>query len=322
MILFIIIAIIIGIISIIKIIKVIGIIGIITLPILILFFIIRGCRNKNRESVSDNQKDIEKQRYNEAQGYYRNQRRKQKEDQSQSQKQEQTQSETHAHTQQQDQDQDQDLDPDPDPDKGQDLSKYYAFIDWLKELQNSNRNQSQNQSEKYEDANRETKKSATNDKEPKPKTETEASTSFNEKYDKDKRYKCKCGIYVKSKDERSIADFLFENNIPFEYEREYQYNVKWNKKVLKTLHPDFFIKGPVTYKGRKIEKVYIEYWGLDTPEYLKIKEYKLKVYNDNKTTLISLYPEDILDCEKSLPVKLTQYKERQINYEDNNTFRA
>lgn len=293
-----------------------GIVAIICLPILIGILLIRRYKNNNINSnnIADDPIEIQKRRYNEAQGYYRKQRSKQNENQSQSQNQEQAQSQKYTHTQRQEQI------PNHNSVQEHDLSKDYAFIEWLKELQNYNQIQTQNQSQKCENANRETEKSVTNNKEPRPETET--STSFNEKYDKDKRYKCKCGYYVKSKDERSIADFLTENYITFEYEKEYQYNVKLNKKDIKTLHPDFFIKGPVTYKGRTIENVYIEYWGLDTPEYLKSKEYKLNVYKSNNTTLISLYPEDILDCEKSLSIKLTQFKDRQINYEGNNTFRA
>ncbi len=119
-----------------------GIIGIISLPILILFFIVLGYKNNNKGSVSDNQIEIEKQKYNAAQGYYRNQRIKQKENQNQKQVQSEKK---HAYTQQQNQSQNHN------PNQGQDLSQYYAFIEWLKQLQNHNKNQSQNQSQKYEE---------------------------------------------------------------------------------------------------------------------------------------------------------------------------
>ena len=260
---------------------------------------------KKFNNVADNQKDIEQRRYNEAQGYYRKQRSKQNVNQSQNQG--QTQSDNHAHTQKREEI------PNHNQAQEHDLSKDYAFIEYLKELRNYNQSQTQKQSQKSENANKNAEKSDTNNWKPKFESEAKTSTSFDEKYD-NKMYKCKCGIYVRSNGERSIADFFYENNIPFEYEIEYQYKAKWDKKGIKTFRPDFFIKGPVTYKGRKIEDVYIEYWGLDTPEYLNWKEYKLKVYKYNRTTLISLYPEDILDCGNSLPVKLTQYKDRQINY--------
>lgn len=142
-------------------------------------------------------------------------------------------------------------------------------------------------------------------------------TDFHKKYGHKNKYKCKCGIYVKSKDERTIADFLYENKIPFQYEEMndyYAYDVNWNRMRRREIYPDFFIKGPVTFQGRKIENVYIEYWGMDTPKYLKRKAEKYEVYKNNNCTLISIYPEDLFDSENGLTKKLTQFKDRQINY--------
>lgn len=121
-----------------------GIIGVISLPILILFLIIRNCKNNKSESVADDRIDIEMQRHNEAQGYYRNQKNKQEENQSQNQEQDQT--EEHTNTQGKNESQN------CDPVQEQDLSRYYAFIEWLKQLQKYNQNQSQNQSQKYEES--------------------------------------------------------------------------------------------------------------------------------------------------------------------------
>ena len=112
----------------------VGIIVTISLPISILFFIIRRCKNKNKNSVSDNEIEIEieKQKYNEAQGYYRNQRAKQKGNQTQNQQEAQNEKLTDTQCQEQPQSQN--------PDQEQDLSKYYGFIEWLKQLQNDNQN--------------------------------------------------------------------------------------------------------------------------------------------------------------------------------------
>lgn len=99
---------------------------------------------KRFNNVADNQKDIEQRRYNEAQGYYRNQRSKQTENQSQ--KQGQAQSQKYTNTQRQEQI------PNHNSVQEHDLSKDYAFIEWLKELQNYNQIQTQNQSQKYEES--------------------------------------------------------------------------------------------------------------------------------------------------------------------------
>lgn len=141
--------------------------------------------------------------------------------------------------------------------------------------------------------------------------------SFHQKYDHNNKYKCKCGIYVKSKDERTIADFLYENNIPFEYEPKgeyWEYNAQWNKLKVRSIYPDFFIKGPVNFHGTHIENVYIEYWGMNTPDYLDRKAYKLQIYKHYHSTLISVYPEDLYDSEAGLTKKLTHFTNREINY--------
>lgn len=140
---------------------------------------------------------------------------------------------------------------------------------------------------------------------------------FHHKYDSKNTYKCKCGIYVKSNGERTVADFLYENNIPFEYEPEsqyWEYNVSTDYLKVKAIHPDFFVKGPVYFRRKRIENVYIEYWGLNTPEYNNIKDYKFKIYKHHNCTLINLYPEDLYDCKSSLTKKLTQFQDREINY--------
>ena len=142
-------------------------------------------------------------------------------------------------------------------------------------------------------------------------------TDFDTKYGENNRYKCKCGIFVKSKDERTIADFLYENDIPFQYEPMndyYAYDVNCNSIVRKEIYPDFFIKGPVMFRGRSIENVYIEYWGMNTPEYLERQATKRQVYKDHNCTLINLYPEDLYDSESSLTMKLLHFKDRNLNY--------
>ena len=148
-------------------------------------------------------------------------------------------------------------------------------------------------------------------------TDSKIDIEFHKEYSDNNEYKCKCGIYVKSKDEQTIADFLHENEISFQYEPMndyYAYDINLNSIVRKEIYPDFFIKGPVTLQDRRIENVYIEYWGLNTPEYLESKAQKLKVYKDHNCTLINLYPEDLYDSENSLTEKLTQFIDRQLNY--------
>ena len=140
---------------------------------------------------------------------------------------------------------------------------------------------------------------------------------FHKKYDNQKVWKCENGINVRSQGERTIADFLFTNNIPFEYEVECrygEYNPTTQETTGKFIVPDFYIKGPIYFKGRIIQEVYIEFWGKNDKEYLKRKEIKTNVYNAHKATLINIYPKDLQDYKESLTYKLLYFCTNQINY--------
>ena len=141
--------------------------------------------------------------------------------------------------------------------------------------------------------------------------------NFNNKYSNDLKYKCKSGILVRSLSEREISNYLTEHNINHEYEKELKYS-KYNffTDITKkgTLHPDFYIKGPVKFNNRILKDIYIEFWGLDNQEYIDQKNFKLKVYNALNITLINLYKEDLIDLEKQLEYKFSNYKTNKINY--------
>lgn len=71
------------------------------------------------------------------------------------------------------------------------------------------------------------------------------------KYMNNQRYLTLSGIQVKSLAEREIANFLYRNNIQFEYEKL----VDWiPKQAYKRYHPDFYLLKYDTY---------IEHWGVD-----------------------------------------------------------
>ena len=132
------------------------------------------------------------------------------------------------------------------------------------------------------------------------------------------KYKCKNGNLVRSQGERTISDFLFENKIPHEYEEKityYEIDLLTKKTRNKSIRPDFYIKGPIIYNNKKIENVYIEYFGLEgNQKYDETNLYKKKVYDSLKTTVIIVYPKDIENYETSLSYKLTEYKQNEINF--------
>ena len=128
-------------------------------------------------------------------------------------------------------------------------------------------------------------------------------------YEGDK--KCEDGHIVKSKSEKFIDDYLFNNNIKHGYEIALPYGA--SKKEI--LHPDFYLPN---YLGEG-KDVYIEHWGYDKSniEYTKQKNFKLSKYKELKITLICTYETtDAKDINASLKQKLNkQYiKEGQINF--------
>ncbi len=90
------------------------------------------------------------------------------------------------------------------------------------------------------------------------------------------------GHRVRSKAEQQIDNWLYEHKISHGYE------VSIGHK-----NCDFEIQ---TVRGN----IYIEYWGLEEPNYLKNKEVKEKLYRAKKLELISLYPDDL----KNLNIRL------------------
>lgn len=127
------------------------------------------------------------------------------------------------------------------------------------------------------------------------------------------KYTCKDGHIVKSKSERDIDNFLFENDIQHAYEKELPYGAKENE----ILHPDFFLKD---YLG-KGKHVYIEHWGYNENniQYTKTKKFKMPIYEKLNITLICTYEKtDSGKIDSVLERKLNKnfIKENEINYKE------
>lgn len=114
------------------------------------------------------------------------------------------------------------------------------------------------------------------------------------------RYTCKDGHIVKSKSERDIDDYLFENGIQHVYEKELPYGPKDDE----VLHPDFFLPN---YLGTD-EHVFIEHWGYNENniQYTKTKKFKMPIYRKLGITLICTY-------EKTDTGKIDSVLERKLN---------
>lgn len=114
------------------------------------------------------------------------------------------------------------------------------------------------------------------------------------------------GHTLKSKDETLIDNYLYNHGILHSYEKKYVPN---NPEYKEPITPDFYIPN---YKD--IGEIYIEYWGVtENKEYEKQKEYKLKIYKEDKITLIQLTPDDLNNLSVNLERKLKHCKKFEIN---------
>lgn len=92
-------------------------------------------------------------------------------------------------------------------------------------------------------------------------------------------YRCENGTYVHSISKLCIANWLYANNIRFEYERAVFF-----EKSQKQAHSDFYLPE---------RDVHIEYWGMSNdPAYESYKLWKEANYAENNIRYISLYHTD------------------------------
>ncbi len=84
-----------------------------------------------------------------------------------------------------------------------------------------------------------------------------------------KPYRCKDGDYVRSKAEREIDNFWFDNRIWHIYENQYKHPVTG-----KTAEPDFFLPD---------YNLYIEYFGMTDANYIRQREEKIDMYRSDKS---------------------------------------
>ena len=96
-------------------------------------------------------------------------------------------------------------------------------------------------------------------------TKTKTQTDYRQQHPKP--FRCKSGLEVRSKSEREIADFFFENDIKFIYESEYFHPYTKRKAI-----PDFYLPR---------YNLYIEYFGRSDEKYIQSREEKIKMYRSD-----------------------------------------
>ena len=92
--------------------------------------------------------------------------------------------------------------------------------------------------------------------------------------------------------EKRIADWLVAQKIAYIYDERFRIAEG------DLIRPDFYLPE---------FDIYIEYWGMDTPEYNERHEHKLHLYQRASKKLISLSPHDLPSLESTLSLKLSRY---------------
>lgn len=95
---------------------------------------------------------------------------------------------------------------------------------------------------------------------------------------KQQRYLSDSNDLVKSRAELVVANWLFHHGFKFIYEKK----TDTKERVIS----DFYL---VDFE------IYIEFWGLNTPKYLKRKAKKVKIYKKHRLKLIQMNDESLKD---------------------------
>jgi len=102
------------------------------------------------------------------------------------------------------------------------------------------------------------------------------------------------GQPVRSKGEKTIADYLTRHNIPYYYEATATTN-DWFIFKSKISRPDFFLPQ---------YNLFVEYWGLvDSSDsgtrdnYVRTMRWKMAQYHENNIRFVSIYPSNLSDLD-------------------------
>ncbi len=118
------------------------------------------------------------------------------------------------------------------------------------------------------------------------------SKNFEAVVDNAKALRTEDGTAVQSRGEKRIADFLAKRRIAYLYDERYR--IAGDVRI----RPDFYLPE---------FDLYIEYWGMNTPEYVANMRKKLFLYQRAGKKLISLSYKDLGQLESILEEKLSRY---------------
>jgi hypothetical protein len=113
--------------------------------------------------------------------------------------------------------------------------------------------------------------------------------NFENQVELNKTIEARDGTVVQSEGERRIAEWLTSHGIAYRYDAKFRIIGEFQ------IRPDFYLP--------ELD-VYIEYWGLDTPQYKMSMFKKQMLYQQEGKRLISIYPADLPRVGALLAAKL------------------
>ncbi len=116
--------------------------------------------------------------------------------------------------------------------------------------------------------------------------------NFETQVELNKTVEARDGTLVQSKGEKRIAEWLAEHGLVYRYDSKY--------RIVSGLQirPDFYLS--------ELD-IYIEYWGLDTPQYKMAMHKKQILYQQEGKRLVSVYPGNLPGLDDHLRKKLSLF---------------
>ena len=116
--------------------------------------------------------------------------------------------------------------------------------------------------------------------------------NFETKVELQKTVEARDGTLVQSAGERRIVEWLALHNLRYRYDAKFRIIGEFQ------IRPDFYLPEA---------DLYIEYWGMDTPQY-KMSMYKKQLlYQQEGKRLVSVYPQDLPHLDQHLRSKLSLF---------------
>jgi hypothetical protein len=113
--------------------------------------------------------------------------------------------------------------------------------------------------------------------------------NFETQVEVNKTIEARDGTVVQSEGERRIADWLTAHGLTYRYDAKFRIIAEFQ------IRPDFYLP--------ELD-VYIEYWGLDTPQYKMSMYKKQTLYQQEGKRLVSVYPQHLPGLDSLLMAKL------------------